>query len=84
MDPPDSNPHMYNADIGEGKQWMSFVFKIPNGRYLEYEQYYIYESEDFIADIGGFLGLLLGHSLLSLYTSIAEWYRQKAGRDKVC
>ena len=86
MDPPHSTPHKYDAVVGEGEQWMSFVVKIPNGRYLEYQQYFIYLFEDFVADIGGFLGLLLGHSLLSLYDSTAGWYRRKSngGGGKMC
>ena len=30
------------------------------------EQYFLYDYNRFIADVGGFLGLLLGHSALSL------------------
>ena len=42
-----------------------------NGRYEEKEQYIIYDSNSMIADIGGYMGLLLGYSLLSIY-EIAE------------
>ena len=86
MDPPDSAPdYDSNKAVGKGEQWMSFVVKIPNGRFLEYQQYIIYRFEDLVADIGGFLGLLLGHSLLSLYASTAGWYRRKTGGGaKMC
>ena len=36
----------------------------------EKEQYLIYDFDSFIADVGGYLGLLLGFSILSLYHQI--------------
>ena len=39
-------------------------------RSSEYEfkrQYYTYDWNSFVADVGGYMGLLLGHSLLSYY-----------------
>ena len=36
-------------------------------RYTELVHYYTYEWSSFIADVGGFLGLLLGYSVLSIY-----------------
>ena len=38
--------------------------------YEERVQYIIYEMDSFIADVGGYMGLLLGYSILSLYTEI--------------
>ena len=35
-------------------------------------QYVIYDSSSFFADVGGYLGLLLGHSLFSVYTMVEE------------
>ena len=32
-------------------------------------QYVVYDHNSFIADVGGFLGLLLGHSILSVYAT---------------
>lgn len=34
------------------------------------KQYVIYDFNSFIADVGGFMGLLLGFSLLSIYDEI--------------
>jgi hypothetical protein len=31
------------------------------------KQYYVYDSDSFIADIGGYLGLCLGMSILTFY-----------------
>ena len=37
------------------------------GRYEEMEEYLIYDFNSFIADVGGYLGLLLGQSLYGIY-----------------
>ncbi len=39
------------------------------GRYETKEQYLVYTTDCFIADVGGYLGLLLGHSMYSLFCS---------------
>ena len=36
------------------------------------EEFYAYDVNNFIADVGGFLGLLLGQSVLSLVDSIEQ------------
>ena len=41
------------------------------------EEYYIYALDGFIADVGGFLGLLLGQSILGLYYMLMEWASAK-------
>ena len=38
-----------------------------NGRYYVNEQYYTYGVNSFVSDFGGYLGLLLGHSILSVF-----------------
>ena len=38
--------------------------------YEEREQYVIYDTNSFIADVGGYMGLLLGCSLMSLYNDV--------------
>ena len=45
-------------------------FRIMDGSYEEREQYIIYDLDSFIADVGGFMGLLLGCSVLSLYREL--------------
>ncbi len=42
-------------------------FMFSSGKYEEREQYYVYDIDSLIADVGGYMGLLLGHSLYSLY-----------------
>ena len=38
--------------------------------YEEREQYVIYDTNSFVADVGGYMGLLLGCSLMSLYNDV--------------
>ena len=47
-------------------------FRMMAGSYLEMEQYLVYDSDSFIADVGGFMGLLLGFSVLSIYNEIVD------------
>ena len=42
---------------------------IVRGDYEEKKQYLTYDENCFVADFGGYLGLLLGHSVLTFY----EW-----------
>ena len=52
------------------KIWWLFSFR--DGQYNLHEEYFVYDVESLTADIGGFLGLLLGHSLLSMYHITAK------------
>ena len=40
-------------------------------------QYIVYDSDSFIADVGGYLGLLLGQSVYGLYEIITQWLKSK-------
>ena len=46
---------------------LELKFRIISPSYEEEDQYIIYDFNSFIGDVGGFLGLLLGYSILSLY-----------------
>ena len=59
----------YNRDL-------HVKFKIMDRTYEEKEQYIIYDISSFIADVGGYMGLLLGCSLSSLYADM-ESFLQK-------
>ena len=48
---------------------MILEWQYMNTDYIVHKEYLTYDINSFIADIGGYLGLLLGHSLLSVY----EW-----------
>ena len=52
---------------------LNLEFMYRDGMYTIEKEYYVYGVEDFLADIGGDLGLLLGHSLLSIYSMSTNW-----------
>ena len=52
---------------------ITLVFEYRDGMYSLKEEYLVYDFNNFIADIGGYLGLLLGHSVFSVYSMSAEW-----------
>ena len=43
------------------------------------EEYLIYDASSFIADVGGFLGLLLGYSIFSILANAIGWLRGQKG-----
>ena len=49
--------------------WNFFWVKLflPTTKHVVKEQYVVYDGNTFVADVGGYLGLLLGHSLLGIY-----------------
>ena len=54
------------------KNQLTLGFGIPHGRFFIKQQYYLHDFSSFIADAGGYLGLLLGHSALGLIYMIIE------------
>ena len=56
---------------------LQLVFKLPHGRYYIKQQYYLHDSSTFIADVGGYLGLLLGHSALGIIYMMVEHCAKK-------
>ena len=51
--------------------YLSFAYN--KGEYHLIEEHFLYDTWNFIPDVGGYLGLLLGYSLLSLYHVFAQW-----------
>ena len=49
---------------------LSFI--ISSGEYEKKEHYFIYDGNTLIADIGGYLSLLLGFSILSIFKSFVD------------
>ena len=47
--------------------------QIDDKAFIEEEQYYVYDFDSFFADVGGFMGLLLGSSVLSIYDVVGSW-----------
>ena len=58
-------------------------FKIMKRSYGEEEQYVIYDTDSFFADVGGYMGLLLGCSLMSLYNELEALLKRLLCRSEV-
>ena len=54
----------------KGPHYTKLDFNIMDATYQEMEQYVLYDFDSFIADVGGFMGLLLGFSALSIYNGL--------------
>ena len=52
-----------------------------NGRYEVRKQYPLYDINSFIADVGGYLGLILGYSILSLCSVVEKWIVSKSKKS---
>ena len=61
-------------NAGFDKDVMRVDFVMPSSTYDIREEYVIYSFDSFIADVGGFLGLLLGHSVLSMFQITKRWF----------
>ena len=59
---------------GETTRSMKLYAHFQNGRYEDKEQYIIYDYNSMIADVGGYMGLLLGYSLLSVYEKVEQMW----------
>ena len=71
----------------KGQKHLGGIFYYPSGAYKEKSYYYTYDISDYIADIGGYMGLLLGCSLLNFYDGfkymckkIQKWMFKKSIR----
>ena len=51
-----------------------------NALYDEKEEYVIYDTNSFIADVGGYMGLLLGFSLQSMAEMVESWVNKLGGK----
>ena len=67
------------------KNELILSFEIPDGLYYVKQQYYLHDFNSFIADVGGYLGLLLGHSALGLFSMLMEqWCIKRKGSIHHC
>ena len=74
-------PEPMNCDPqGGGPLDFFLMLKINDRSYEERKQYVIYEYDSFIADIGGYMGLLLGCSLMSLFNELDSRLRNIINR----
>ena len=60
-------PDGYAWPAMPGQQYVIIRLLYEDALYTLMEEYEDYDMSSFIADVGGFLGLLLGHSVLSIY-----------------
>ena len=56
------------SEYGEVELWLYISMRETS--YVQEEQYIIYDHNSFIADVGGYMGLLLGSSILSLFDEV--------------
>ena len=56
------------SEYGEVELWLYISMRETS--YVHEEQYFIYDINSFIADVGGYMGLLLGSSILSLFDEV--------------
>ena len=56
-----------NRPASSSGQTVQVLLQYEDGSYYLTEEYEDYDLSSFIADVGGYLGLLLGHSVLSYY-----------------
>ena len=60
------------------------LMRITDRAYEERTQYIIYDTDSFIADVGGYMGLLLGYSIMSLYVEIESLLKRMIQRLFSC
>ena len=56
-------------------QWGVAIF-FAKDKFSVKEQFYIYDTPNLIADFGGYLGLLLGYSLLGFYDTLMDFFEK--------
>lgn len=60
-------------EYGLNKQEVEIIVNLWNGERNIKEEVLVFDFAAFIGDIGGYVGLLLGYSLLSLFDSIYDY-----------
>ena len=63
-----------------GQTYFACMFFYPSGAYIEKSYYYTYDFGDYVGDVGGYMGLLLGCSLLGFYDWFKRIYRKMLRR----
>ena len=81
------------SHIHKVKIWLLCCLIVSNstGKTEVKEQFFVYDSNAVIADVGGYMGLLLGHSLLGMYKYFAgrasrvakAWFRHKKTKSRM-
>ncbi len=79
---PGLSTRVENKTGTEGVSSITFMIQFVTGRHELREEYLIYDKATFNADVGGYLGLLLGHSIYSVLGSAVECIRRKLWKLK--
>ena len=74
---------VYTDELNRADEF-SFKIYYAHDKYPVKTQFYIYSTSNLIADFGGYLGLLLGYSLLGFYDTLADFfeYTRKMCKEK--
>ena len=56
--------------------WSRYWLKLQGPDIKVHEEYIVYDFNSFIADVGGYMGLLLGFSILGLYDEFQKVLRE--------
>ena len=70
-------------EINASRRSLHLYIYYVNNSYDEKEQYVIYDLSSFIADVGGFMGLLLGFSIHSMVEMIERWWQALTARQSI-
>ena len=62
-----------DLEVPKAPNTLKFSISFARGQHFVRREYLIYGFDSLVADVGGYLGLLLGHSLLSIFYKAAEW-----------
>ena len=72
--------HFSNAEMGHN-YWRVRLF-FGKDRFHMRTQYYTYDFSGFLADFGGYLGLLLGSSIMGCYDTLMDLLKKIFGKSK--
>ena len=66
----------------KNKSVISMYIFYANGRYQVGKQYYTYDFNSYVSDFGGYLGLLLGYSIVSFFDMAHDIFTYFIKREK--
>ena len=73
--------HFQTYETGTQDSWTLTLFFAKDRFHLR-QQYYTYDFQQFLADFGGYLGLLLGTSIMGFYDTLMELLQKLIGNSK--
>ena len=73
--------HFQTYESGQSDIWTLTLF-FGKDRFQRRQQYYTYDFSQLLADFGGYLGLLLGSSIMGFYDTLMELLKKLFGNSK--